>query len=99
MVVRSNFCRGDEDVLVSELWGSEGVRMEIVGSEGEYVGVVEVGKMIFVQTQKVKELQKEKTYLERRNSEARVASEMLRNLQASESSSSTSSQRVLSSSS
>ena len=38
MVVRSNFCRGGEDVLVSELWGSEGDGMEIVGSEGEYVG-------------------------------------------------------------
>lgn len=38
MVVRSNFCRVGEDVVVSDFWGSEGVGMEIVGSEGVYVG-------------------------------------------------------------
>ena len=37
MVVRSNFCRRGEDVLVSELCGSEGVGKEIIGSKGEYV--------------------------------------------------------------
>lgn len=37
VVVRSNFCRGGEDVLVSELWGSGGVGMKIVGLEREYV--------------------------------------------------------------
>lgn len=34
-------------MLVLELWGSKGVGMEIVGSMGEYVGVVKVGKNIF----------------------------------------------------
>lgn len=37
VVMRSNFYRGGEDVLVSELWGYEGVGMKIVGSKGEYV--------------------------------------------------------------
>lgn len=32
VVVWSNFCRVGEDVVVSGMWGSEGVRMEIVGS-------------------------------------------------------------------
>ena len=38
VVVRLNFCRVGEEVFVSELWGSEGVGMEIVSSKGEYVG-------------------------------------------------------------
>lgn len=38
VVVRSNFCRVGEEVFVSKLWDSEGVRMEIVGSKREYVG-------------------------------------------------------------
>ena len=42
VVVRSNFGSGDEDVFGSELWvlevwGSEGIRMEIVHSEGEII--------------------------------------------------------------
>lgn len=35
VVMRLNVCKGDEGVLVSELWGLEGVGMEMVGSEGE----------------------------------------------------------------
>ena len=38
VVVGSNFCRVGEDVVASELWGSEGVGMGIVGSERVYVG-------------------------------------------------------------
>lgn len=38
VVVRSNFYRGGEDVLMSELWDSEGDGMEIEGSEGVYIG-------------------------------------------------------------